>query len=82
MTIMHNGTHTDRAVLKDECWLRFRFCAFVVFRVMRSQGKMYIRHGRLYVCLSDPRHIPTLLHGPGCKCGNGRECPVVVLCLV
>jgi len=29
---------------------------------------MYIGNGRLRVCLSAvPRHIPTLLHGPGCK---------------
>ena len=32
-----------------------------------SRGEMYITHGRLCVCLSVPRHIPTLLHGPGCK---------------
>ena len=32
---------------------------------------MYIGHGRLYLCLSVPRHISTLLHGPGCKL---REC--------
>jgi len=24
------------------------------------------------VCLSVPRHIPTLLRGPGCNSGNGR----------
>jgi len=30
------------------------------------------------VCLSVPRGIPTRLHGPGCKSGNGRRCPVVV----
>jgi len=39
---------------------------------------MYIGHDRLCVCLSVPRHIPTLLHGPGCKLGNGRGCPLVV----
>ena len=32
----------------------------------------------LCVCLSVPRHIPTLLHGPGCSFGNGRECPLLV----
>ena len=30
------------------------------------------------VCLSVPRRMPTLLHGPGWNLGNGRECPVVV----
>ena len=30
------------------------------------------------VCVSVPRRIPTLLHGPGCKLGNGRGCPLVV----
>jgi len=33
------------------------------------------------VCLSVPRHMPTLLHamhGPGCNLGNCRGCPLVV----
>ena len=30
------------------------------------------------VCLSVPRRIPTLLHGPGCNLGNGRGCRLVV----
>ena len=30
------------------------------------------------MCLSVPRRIPTLLHGPGCNLGNGRGCPLVV----
>ena len=45
---------------------------------------MYIGHGRLCVCvcasvcLSVPRHIPTLLHGPA-NLGNGRGArPLVV----
>jgi len=37
-----------------------------------SQGEMYIGHSRLCVCLSVPRRILTLLHGPGCKLRNGR----------
>jgi len=28
---------------------------------------MYIGHARLCVCLSVPRRIPTLLHGPECN---------------
>ena len=43
----------------------------ITFRVRRSRGKMYIGHGRLCVCLSVPCRIPTLLHRPGCKLGNG-----------
>jgi len=46
---------------------------------------MYIGHGRLCVCLvclsvclSVPRRIFILLHGPGCKLRNGKGCPVVV----
>jgi len=43
---------------------------------------MYIGHGRLCVCLSVclsvPHCIPTLLHGPRCKLGNDRGCPLVV----
>ena len=38
------------------------------FRVSRRRCEMYIGH----VCLSDPRYIPTLLHGPRCNLGNGR----------
>jgi len=50
----------------------------ITFRVRRSRGEMYIGHGRLCICLSIPRRIPTLLHGPRCKLGNGRACPIVV----
>ena len=47
----------------------------ITFRVRRSRGEMYIGHGRLCllrvsVCLSVPRRIPTLLHGPRCKLGE------------
>ena len=28
--------------------------------------------------MSNRRRIPILLHGPGCKLGNGRGCPLVV----
>jgi len=51
---------------------------FVTFRVRRNRGEMYIGHGRLCVCLSVPRCIPTLLHGPGCNLGYCRRCPLVV----
>jgi len=43
---------------------------------------MYIGQARLCVCLSVRRRIPTLLHGPRCKWGNGRGCPLVVQCWV
>jgi len=36
----------------------------VTFGVRRSRGEMYIGHA---VCLSVRRHIPTLMHGPGCN---------------
>ena len=39
---------------------------------------MYIGHGHLCVCLSVPRHFPTLLHQPDVAWGNGRGCPLVV----
>jgi len=32
----------------------------------------------LSVCVSVPRRIPTLLHGPGYNTGNGRGCPPVM----
>jgi len=50
----------------------------ITFRVSRSRGEMYIDHGRLCVCLSVLRRIPTLLHGLGCKLGNGKWCPLFV----
>jgi len=34
------------------------------------------------VCVSVPHHIPTLLHGPGCKLRKCRGCPLVVHCWV
>jgi len=39
---------------------------------------MYIGYARLCVCLCVCvfRRIPTLLHGPGRKLGNGRGCPI------
>ena len=44
------------------------------FRLRRSRGEMYTSHARLCVCMcvcvSDPRRIPTLLHGPGCNLGE------------
>jgi len=39
----------------------------VTFRLRHSQGKMYIGHGRVSVCVSVRSHMPTLLHGPGCN---------------
>ena len=55
-----------------------RPCRLITFRVRRSEREMYIGHGRLCACLTVPRHIPTLLHGPGFLLGNGRGCPLVV----
>ena len=56
------------------------FLPLITFRVRRIRGEMFIGHGRLCVCLSVclsvPRRITTLLHGPGCNLGNGR--PLVV----
>jgi len=36
---------------------------------------MHIGHGRLCVCLSVLRRIPTLLHGPGCNLGEWQRVP-------
>ena len=36
---------------------------------------MYIGHGRLCVCVSVRRRIPTLLHGPGCNLGEWQGVP-------
>ena len=59
--------------------LQGQFSSVITFRVRRVRGEMHIGHGRLSVCLSVPRRIPTLLHGSRCNFGeNGRECPLVV----
>jgi len=39
----------------------------VTFRLSGRLREMYIGHARLCVCLSVPRRIPTLLHGPRCS---------------
>jgi len=41
---------------------------FITFRVSRRRREMYNGHGRLcvYVCVSVPHRMPTLLHAPGC----------------
>jgi len=49
----------------------YKFCFDSdAFHVRRSRGEMYSGHGRLCVCLSVPRRIPAVLHGPGCKLGE------------
>ena len=45
------------------------------FRVWRIRGEVYIGYGRLYVCLSVRRRIPTLLHGPGCNLAEWKGVP-------
>ena len=47
---------------------------FITFRASPRRREMYSGHGRLCVCVSvcvtDPRRMPTLLHGPGCNLGE------------
>ena len=68
--------HTNKCINYSHHQVRFISPAktssnnFVTFHVRRSQGKMYIDHGHRCVCLSVPRHIPTLLHGPGRNLGE------------
>jgi len=50
---------------------------FITFHAKRSQGEMYIGHGRLCVCLSLTA-FPHYCKDPGVIWRNGRECPVVV----
>jgi len=49
----------------------------VTFHVSRRRREMYTGHARLSVCVSVPRRIPTLLHGPGCNLGKGMGCCLV-----
>jgi len=48
---------------------RFTYVYYISREVYR-RGEMYIGHGRLFVCLSVVRRIPTLLHGPECNLGE------------
>jgi len=48
----------------------FYLNSLVTFCVRQRQGEIYNGHGRLCVCLSVPRRIPTLLHEPGCNLGE------------
>jgi len=44
---------------------------FVIpFRVSRTRREMHIGHARPSLCLSVPRRMPTLLHGPGRNFGE------------
>jgi len=53
------------------------FKLLITFRVRRNEAKcISVTAVCVYVCL--PVSRPTLLHGPGCKWGNGRGCPLVV----
>jgi len=51
-----------------------RLLYLVKIRVSYNRGEMYIVHGCLSlclcVCLPVPRHITTLMHGPGCNLGE------------
>jgi len=59
---------------------RLQNCNFSWFiSVRRSRGEMYSCRGRLCVCFVSGR-IPTLLHGPGCKLGNGWGCIIGWIC--
>jgi len=47
----------------------------ITFRVRRRRREMYCGQARLCVCLSVRGHMPTLLHGPGCKLGEWLGMP-------
>jgi len=64
-----NPTHFTSLHSASSYILNFKL---ITFRMRHSRVEMYIGHGRLCVCLSVPRPIPTLLHGPGCNLENGR----------
>jgi len=66
------ATRCGRGMRSTQCPLVVVYTFVVTFRVRRSRGEMYSGYGRLcvYVCVSFPRHIPTLLHGLGCKLGE------------
>jgi len=84
---VHNREHAD--VISSICSLFIELSHYgqtlltsyklVTFCMRRSRGERYSGHGRPYVCLSVPRHVPTLLHGPGCKLGEWYVVPCCAL---
>jgi len=50
--------------------LRIAFTMVVIWLITFRIGETYVGHGHLFVCLSVPQHMPTLLHGPACNLGE------------
>jgi len=52
----------------------------VTFRVSRRYDAkcILVTAVCVYVCVSVPRRMPTLLHGLGCNLRNDRGCPLLV----
>ena len=84
---VHNREHAD--VISSICSLFIELSHYgqtlltsyklVTFCMRRSRGERYSGHGRPCVCLSVPRHIPSLGYctDPDVSWGNGTGCPVV-----
>jgi len=66
-----NGAQQRRLYFVDEYRNGLDHALDIRFPVRRSRGEIYTGHG-VRVCLSVPRRIPTLLHGPGYNLRNGR----------
>jgi len=67
--------------LSKHCLPYMPFKTIITFSVSgRRREYVLVTRVCLCVCLSVPRRIPTLLHGPGCDLGSGRRCPLVVYC--
>jgi len=60
-------------------YLNICTASFVTFRVSRIDDAkcILVTAVCVSVCVTVPRRIPTLLHGPGCNLGNGRGCHLV-----
>ena len=76
------GKRSNRKVLSQGLtaitkglWLWITAMQIFTFHMRHSRGQMYIGTA---VCVSVPRHIPTLLRDPDVTWWNSRECPPVV----
>ena len=70
--------HVNKMYMKRSLAAIFHIIKLITFCMRHNRGEIYIDRSRLCFCLSVPRHIPALLHGPRCNFGDGRRCPLIV----
>jgi len=82
---LRQNQHFIVSRMKIRCWsrnqsmLKHYYSTLLHFAWVVDDAKcILVTRVCVSVCVSVPRRMPTLLHGPGCNLGNGRGCPLVV----